>query len=152
MCWFHARKSAEKKLAMIANKNIRTQMLQDIDALQNAPSEKLFDVAAYHFLNKWKTVDCANMSIYLEYFEAEWLRAHKGWFVSYLPDGPSTNNGLEATNAVISRANTFRNQLSMSEFLRVVHEIVGTWSKERDPSSLFYTKPFAETRQITTPD
>ena len=48
------RKSAENKLSMIADKVVSTQILQDIDALQLAPSERLFDAAAKLFLDKWK--------------------------------------------------------------------------------------------------
>ena len=48
------RKSAENKLSMIADKVVSTQILQDIDALQLAPSERLFDAAAKLFLDKRK--------------------------------------------------------------------------------------------------
>ena len=78
MCWFHMRKCAENKLSIIADKTIRTQLLQDIDALQLAPSEHLFDAAAKLFINKWMGVKCSNITTYLQYFESEWIHAHKG--------------------------------------------------------------------------
>ena len=58
---------------MIADKVVSTQILQDIDALQLAPSERLFDAAAKLFLDKWKYL-LSN----LKYFESEWMRSHKG--------------------------------------------------------------------------
>lgn len=68
------RAKAEQKTAMIGQKEIREKIMQDIDALQLAPSEKLFDEATKLFLKKWRKEDVANLHEYLLYFENEWIK------------------------------------------------------------------------------
>ena len=48
---------------------------------------------------------------------------------------PSTNNGLEVTNAVIKRNHTFRERLPVGQFLVKVLQIVAGRSEARNPSS-----------------
>ena len=152
MCWFHMRKSIKdnehlKKIgdATIKVDNeaekrlVRDLVIEDIHALQIAPSEKVFDVAVQHFLAKWKRHDIPFLKEFLEYFNKEWVVAHKGWFVSYV----STNNGLESINGVIKDQNTYRDRLPLAQFLDVAVDLVRNWSKERDPEQPDHRKPFA---------
>ena len=69
MCWFHMRKSAEKQLSIISSKDIRTKILQDIDALQIFPSPKHFDAACNLFTQKWKSEKETGVAEYLTYFD-----------------------------------------------------------------------------------
>lgn len=73
------RAKAEQKTAMIGQKETRDSIMQDIDALQLAPSEELFDEAAKLFLTKWRKENVANLQDYLVYFENEWIK------VNFLP-------------------------------------------------------------------
>lgn len=103
MCWFHMRRAAENKLSILSDTSLTNKIMQDIDALHTAPSEELFNAAVQLFLEKWRLNSNSNMPNYLVYFENEWIKRHKGWFDSYIALGPSTNNGLESTNAVIKK-------------------------------------------------
>jgi hypothetical protein len=53
---------------------------------------------------------------------------------------PSTNNGLEATNAVIKQSHTMRERLPVGQFFNNILELLITWSKDRDPESPNYKK------------
>ena len=75
MCWFHARKSAEKQLSIISSKETRTKIMQDIDALQKFPSSNHFDAACVLFVKKWRSE-----KEYLTYFETEWLKVKQVFF------------------------------------------------------------------------
>lgn len=77
MCWFHMRKCAENKLALISDQAIRDKILADIDVLQTAPSEQIFDAAAKLFIEKWSKSKDSNIIQYLDYFETEWIKVTK---------------------------------------------------------------------------
>jgi hypothetical protein len=136
------RKCAEQKLTMLGDSELAAKIIQDIDVLQTSPSEALFDKAVHLFLDKWAKEKNAHMAAYLAYFQKEWIVSHKGWFEGY-NFGPSTNNGVEATNAVIKKENTFRKRLNLASFFKVIWLLVNSWSKERHPNSgAFFRKPF----------
>ena len=59
------------------------------------------------------------MPSYLSYFKNEWLSdSHRGWYASYI-SGVGTNNGLEATNAVIKKESILRKRLALAFFLKM---------------------------------
>jgi len=62
----------------------------------------LFDAATKLFREKWSNNSNAHMVSYLDYFEKEWV-AQKVRFVAYVENCPTTNKGLESTNAVIEK-------------------------------------------------
>lgn len=49
-------------------KKSQKEILQDIDALQCASTQEIFDRASEKFLDKWKAVND-----FVTYFENEWL-------------------------------------------------------------------------------
>ena len=102
MCWFHMKCKATDKLALIDDVNLRNEMIQNIQVLHNAPSEELFDTAVKLFFKKWRAQKNAQINEYLDYFNSEWIVAHKGWFLGYF-HGPTTNNGLESNNKLIKK-------------------------------------------------
>ena len=56
MCWFHMRKCAMEKLAILGDRKLAQQVLLDKYSLQNAWSELIFTAAAQiHFLKRSKT-------------------------------------------------------------------------------------------------
>ncbi len=101
------RRATVDKLAMLDSPTQQELIIQDIDELHNAPSERLFDSAVELFFAKWQSDTNAHMTAFLAYFRKEWIVHHKGWFVGYVV-GPTTNNGLESTNAVIKKECTMR--------------------------------------------
>lgn len=83
MCWFHMRKSAEKQISIITSKDIRTKIMQDIDALQIFPSSNHFDAACILFMKKWRNEKEIGVAEYLTYFENEWLKVKKNSIITY---------------------------------------------------------------------
>ena len=69
MCWYHMRTNAEKNLSLIKDQDTRKAIMNDIDALQLAPSERIFDAASKLFIKKWK-----HEKEYIEYFDKEWIK------------------------------------------------------------------------------
>lgn len=63
--------------ATIGDKLVRDLLLEDIDALQIAPNESLFDVASKLFIQKWKRQKIPYIKKFLEYFQKEWLIVSK---------------------------------------------------------------------------
>jgi len=59
-----------------------------------------------------------------------------GWYDGYAPGFPSTNNGIEATNAVIKREHTSRERAPVVQFLNSLLELVKKWSEVRSPLSV----------------
>lgn len=141
----------DKLESLITDQDVRSHVLQDIYILHTAPSESLFDVAHQLFIQKWRKRNIPNISAFLEYFQTEWIKSHKGWFLGYT-HGPTSNNGLESTNKSIKKEHTFRQQLPIDEFLVVSESIVSRWSKERDETSAHYRKSFIVERDLTTED
>lgn len=58
------------------------------------------------------------------------------WYEGAAAQFPSTNNGLEGTNAWIKRAHTLRERLPVGQFMNSAAELVHTWSARRDPNSV----------------
>ena len=117
------RRAAEEKMSVLTDLTdsdskksshaLKQQLLQDLDVLHNSPSQKLFNVASDLFLEKWRNSANKQMPSYLSYFKNEWLSdSHRGWYASYI-SGVGTNNGLEATNAVIKKERTLRKRLAL---------------------------------------
>jgi hypothetical protein len=71
-------------------------------------------------------------SIFIEYFENEWLSLYSGWYEGHT-DGPSTNNALEVFHRVIKCEETNRERLKMDDFTKVLFNMLQGWSKDRDP-------------------
>ena len=147
------RRAAEEKMSVLtdltdsdskkSSNALKLQLLQDLDVLHNSPSQKLFNVASDLFLEKWRNSANKQMPSYLSYFKNEWLSdSHRGWYASYI-SGVGTNNGLEATNAVIKKESILRKRLALAFFLKNVCDLANSWSKERNVDHLNYRKPIA---------
>jgi len=91
----------------IVDKSAQEDLLNDVDALQLAQSERIFTKASNLFIKKWTR----SQPDFVEYFRREWLTSHDAWYEGVEHFTPSTNNALEATNRVIKDENTFRERL-----------------------------------------
>lgn len=61
------------------------------------------------------------------------------WYEDAAVGLPSTNNGVEATNAVIKAEHTLRVRLPIGEFLGCSSDMVRQWSQRRNPKSVNWT-------------
>ncbi|CAF1379390.1 unnamed protein product [Adineta ricciae] len=125
MCWAHMRRKVVKKVESMVDKMDKEDLLQDIDMLQLAQSDKIFRKASGLFVKKWSK----KQPEFIQYFENEWLNTHNGWYEGIRHLTPSTNNALESNNRVIKDENTFRERLPLSRFKILTLEIVERWSK-----------------------
>jgi hypothetical protein len=147
-CWAHAKRAMDKKLeAYIKDKDVRNELQRDIDTLQLASSNEEFDLVWNLFRTKWMESAVLGVKDYVTYMRLNWIDNNKGWFEGCAPCFPSTNNGLESTNAVIKRQHTLRERLPLMRFLEVAKSaIVHGWSSARVSTGL----PFAREAPWTT--
>ncbi len=112
MCFFHVKKCVDSRIRHL-KKEDKNGLESDISLLQLAASPEGFKIASQLFLQKWSHIGQTDvkMSDFLQYFETQWLNINPLWYEGAFPMGPSTNNGLESTNAVIKRDYTFRDRL-----------------------------------------
>lgn len=98
----------------------------DLDKLQLARNETIFDVASKLFLKKWAKVS----KDLVKYFESEWLKQHRNWYEGFRRKTPSTNNALESKNKGIKDEYTLRERLDLGQFRTVIYNMVEQWSVE----------------------
>ncbi|CAF1449502.1 unnamed protein product [Adineta ricciae] len=139
MCWAHMKRKVENRICHIDNKEVRKDILEDIEMLQLCNSTTTFKLATTLFMKKWKiNSKQKNQSIleFLDYFDYEWIKLNDGWYEGIQLNTPSTNNALESTNRTIKDDGTFRERHVLSRFLTISADIIYNWSTERDPSSV----------------
>ena len=73
---------------------------------------------------------------FAEYFDQSYLKRTNKWAECFSKTCPSTNNGIESTNAVIKEQKTLRARLPTNIFLQKMLEIAISWSKRRDEESI----------------
>ena len=83
------------------------------------------------FHKKWIQTKDRRVTDFANYFHTNWVVKNSLWFEGATPGYPSTNNGIESTNAVIKKAHTFRERLPV-----VLFGIADTWSKQSNPASV----------------
>ena len=64
------------------------------------------------------------------------LRIASGMREPLAPGLPATNNGVEATNAVIKKQYTLKERLPVGQFLHTVADILRNWSESRSPANI----------------
>jgi hypothetical protein len=109
MCWFHMRKAYEDHSSYAAiEKQFKEQIKQDIYTLQLCDSEEIFNAAYMLFKKKWLKKSKAVDEFINEYFDKVWIQQHPGWYESFAPGIPGTNNGLESNNGFIKEQSTLK--------------------------------------------
>ena len=103
--------------------------------LQICANEESFKQATNLFLQKWRNTEPL-VTGFLDYFQEQWLRKLSYWYEGASLGFPSTNNGVEGTNAVIKRDHTIRERLPVGQFLHNVVDLVRKWSERRDPVNI----------------
>ena len=88
MCWFHMVKAFEEHATFISIPSpLKENVKQDICSLQLSESDEIFESSFQLFKEKWLKVNSnkAPTKKFLEYFEAEWINKHNGWYEGYAP-------------------------------------------------------------------
>lgn len=124
MCSAHMLSGVYKKLNLVKNNHIREPIIADIKFLQRIATETDFKNALNLFLKKW-----SDQVDFLLYFKQEWIDEHPNWYKGASPRTPSTNNALEATKKKLKDEFTFRQSLSLSEFISMMKNIIGQYSR-----------------------
>lgn len=151
MCFFHVKKRVESHLRSLPKDGSRERLLADINTLQTCESSDQFQKVTKLFLNKWKKPTSSPcVRHFIEYFEKEWLLGLPNWYEGAAVGFPSTNNGIEGTNAVIKGEGTLRERLPLGQFLSCAVTMVRHWSMDRDPTSV-NCKVFADTASVSLP-
>ncbi|CAF1367392.1 unnamed protein product [Rotaria sordida] len=139
MCWAHMKRKVEHCICQINDKDIRKEIMEDIEMLQLFNSIPVFKLASTLFMKKWNmNTKQQNQSIldFLEYFDNEWLQSNNGRYEGIQLYTSSTNSVLEATNETIKDDGTFRERHVLSRFLIIATNIINSWSAERDAFSI----------------
>ena len=135
-------------MKVLTKEGVRGQIIADLNCLQTCLKEETFCRASQLFVNKWRAKNKdTRVQQFLDYFEAQWLSKNLAWYEGAAFGYPSTNNGLEATNATIKREHTIRERMPVSQFRVRAEELVQSWSEVRDPSSV-NGKEFAWQRTV----
>ena len=125
-CFFHVKKNYESKIRGLSSE-VSDQIRYQMGVIQVCPNENVFKHLSAEFI---KQHDERVGSIFTKYFE-DTMNWYEGFAVTY----PSTNNGLESTNAVIKNQFTWRNRLALNQFFSVVLKIVESWSSLTKPDN-----------------
>jgi len=107
----------------------------DLQALQLCKDEAKFLKALKLFIQKWKQKKDVRITDF-EYFEQQWLTKNPYWYEGAALCQPSTNNGLESTNANIKKEHTLRERLPVGQFLNGAVTLVEGWSERGIPAGI----------------
>lgn len=130
-------RAVTKKLAtFIKCKKVRANILADITFLQLISNVAKFEKARSLFLTKW-----ADESEFIEYFTDEWIRKNPNWYEGVKTCVPSTTNALEATNRVLKDDVTGRERLSVGQFISVIADMIGRYSRRSTSDLIFSATP-----------
>lgn len=135
MCFFHVLKNLEPYFKGLKKRDECVKLKLDIQSLQTCSNETSFLKATELFFLKWRAKNDRQVNEFLEYFKNQWVLKRSCWYEGAAPGYPSTNNGIEGTNAVIKTEHTLRERLPVGQFLNNVIQLVSKWSKVRDPTS-----------------
>lgn len=154
MCFFHVLKNIEKYLKVLTKGKRHGDLKDDIHALQLCQSDLAFEKASQLFMKKWTSTKDAKVTEFAVYFEEQWLKKYSKWYEGAAVGFPSTNNGLESTNAVIKREHTLRERLPVGQFLNSVEDLLTKWSEARNAESVnglsFAERPTASLKEWTS--
>lgn len=109
-----------KNIRNVAKKFKNESLDKDLAFIQKLPNKKLFEQAGKLIQAKYPDCDLK------KYFE----NVNK-WGECYAKGFPSTNNGIESTNASIKERKTLRERLETNVFLSKAKDLIRDWSRRR---------------------
>jgi hypothetical protein len=146
-CFFHVLKNIETYLKPLPAA-VRVSFKHDLHTLQSSQDANTFQKASRLFVKKWKKSENQRTLDLIQYVETQWLEKNACWYEGAAVGYPSTNNGLESTNAVIKREHSLRERLPVGQFVNKVVHLVTQWSERRNPNSVNCIE-FAEIPRIS---
>ena len=111
----------------LLDQEYREEVLDDIDSLQLAYNNDVFEKAMQLFNKKWMQ---KRQKDFLQYMKQMWFSTHQNWFEGASHNIPSTNNGLEAFNLIIKKEDTFIERLPLARFFELCLISTKKWSTE----------------------
>jgi hypothetical protein len=120
-CWFHCKKSIDKRLLRVIDEAKRKHLLASLYQLQASQTPKIFKKASDLFVMECEGDDDLDVVDFIKGFKEEWLDQNQNWFEAWNhpnnAGSPSTNNGNESCNGVIKFEDTLRELLPLYSFL-----------------------------------
>jgi hypothetical protein len=122
-------RAIEERLRPVPDESMRENVRDNIHQLQTVHSSELFDYAYKQFVTKWSKKKIPEIDTFLEYFRKEWVDSKNNkWYEGAATRVPSTDNGLEGTNAVIKHVYTLRERLSVASYMANAVNMLRNWS------------------------
>ena len=119
----------------LAPKNVRDELMSDIDILQLASDENIFKKSMILFCKKHsKSKD------FIKYLNTQWFTTHSNWYEGVKYQIPSTNNALESFNLRLKNEETLRERMPLPRFLNQCLVSTNKWSIQYDVSSIIISQ------------
>jgi len=136
-CWAHVERAIETHLPGKGDKEEskrkidRENILNDIRFFQKHTELENWIPIARLLINKWNEKGYSKE--FIKYFQDQWLKPSKiGWIDHYADHVPCQTNGVESTNRYVKDNGTFRERLSIIDFLKVLETgFLYRWSRDR---------------------
>lgn len=98
----------------------------DITHLQLAPSKAVFEKAQQCFIDMYQEKE----PNFCNYVQRTWFNKNSNWYEGVKHFTPSTNNALEAFNAILKRDHTHRKRVTCAAFKNLLMDIIQTLSEK----------------------
>jgi hypothetical protein len=118
-CWFHCKKSIDKRLFRVRDPIKKSFLLSSLVKLQVSPTPNIFKYGVALFILECQDDDDPEVVTFINDFKAEWIDQNwfEGWNYPNNAGSPSTNNGNEGCNGVLKAEDTMRELLPLQTFL-----------------------------------
>lgn len=149
MCWYHAKVAMIENITHTIPKELKDNVISDIDILHFAQTPAIFDKASKLFVQKYEEYED-----FITYFKEQWLELHPNWYEGACADinvkAPSCNNGLEIFNRTIKDEKTLRQRLPLQKFITQLLQWVESWSRRYEADlSVYSFAPVVELPLLT---
>jgi len=100
-CFIHLQRNVKKRTL---SKDVKSQILEDIDYLAESTSSDEFDKRWEITKKSWQDKKKEDVTAFLTYFEEQYIKKHRNWFLGVCPVGlGNSNNAIEGFNCSFKR-------------------------------------------------
>lgn len=138
-CWTYVKRKIRLQIQKSMSKSSQKAILEDIEALQRAGTNLVFDRACEKFLDKWK-----RKKAFISYFKEKWMDQNRLWYLGAIPGTPATNKALPSF--CNSSAQFNHSALPVDRFITVVTDMITKWSEEY----ILINKTFSKLPTVST--